>query len=357
MLRFWEAPFTSSSSLKILSPFWALSTKLYEKGLKHSQRMALLRKQRLSVPVISVGNLIVGGTGKTPLIQWLARYLTLHGRRTAILSRGYGRKNRNTARVPLQGDTRSQVSDFGDEPVLMSRSLPQVPVWVGQKRGSAGQEALKSCGSEVLLLDDGFQHLSLHRDLDLVLLDAFRPFGNGLLLPWGPLREPVSHLDRADAILLTRAEDERKVREVRALIAELFPQKPVFSCRHRLRGFRWGLTGPCFSPEVLQEQRMVAFAGIAQPESFFRSLRESGFRLSHCFAFPDHHFYTRNEMTQLLKKVRKSRARFLITTEKDWVRLPAEMREIVFSTELELDFGSEYENFCNYLKKQLDLVF
>jgi tetraacyldisaccharide 4'-kinase len=348
----WNTPFSPSSLNPLFFPL-ALGSKIYKQGLKYHQQKANQNKQHLPAFVISVGNLVVGGTGKTPLTLWLARYLENRGWLPAILSRGYGKKSNQTGRVPLQGDTRSQVLHFGDEPVLMARNLTSIPVWVGQKRWLTGQAAIRCCGSQILLLDDGFQHLSLHRDMDLVLLDVQNPFGNGKLLPLGPLREPIEHLERANAVILTRSENRERDQAIRSMLREQFPRKPIFSCRHRLGGFRVGLNGPAVPLLTLQDHPVVAFAGIAQPEDFFCSLERQGILLSRRFAFPDHHFYRNTEVKRLVKSVRESESRFLITTEKDLVRLPQEIQDTVLSATLEVDFGSEREVFCNYLEKQL----
>lgn len=351
LLRTWYLP--CPPCRRFLSSMLALGSKFYVRGLKIDQSRALSKKRRLEVPVISIGNIVVGGTGKTPFTLWLARYLQDRGYVPAILSRGYGRSSTKVARVPSQGETSLQVPVFGDEPVLMARKAGSVPVWVGRKRWESGKAAVESSGANLLLLDDGFQHLALERDLDFVLMDSQNPFGNGSLLPLGPLREPLEHLERAGAFVLTRAENPSKTLKTKIMIQKRFPDKPVFSCRHRLAGFRVGLDGPKIALKSLKGQAAVAFAGIARPEDFFKSLRSLGIDLPVCFHFPDHHPYGIADFELILKRARAEKARFLITTEKDMVRLPERLQQAALCAELEMDFEEEQKAFCTYLEKVL----
>ena len=208
----------------------ALGASLYGAGLHRDQGRALQQRRELPAHVISVGNLVVGGTGKTPMCLWLARFLHSLGWKPAILSRGYRRQQGGTVRVPSTGESSPAVLAFGDEPVLLAHQAQPVPVWVGKDRWRAGALAIARDDANVLILDDGFQHLSLKRNLDLVLLDARTPLGNGAILPLGPLREPPEHLERADAIVLTRADIPEATSQTRAMIIGRFPGKPVFSC-------------------------------------------------------------------------------------------------------------------------------
>jgi tetraacyldisaccharide 4'-kinase len=355
--RIWNTPLAALSGSPLL-PVLQVAAMLYRKALRFAQdrSLALQAGRRLPAIVISVGNVVSGGTGKTPLTLWLARYLHEHTWRTAILSRGYGRKSAHIARVANHACSPSQVALYGDEPLLLAGKLAPIPVWVGGRRWLSGQAAIRSAHPEVLLLDDGFQHLELARDLDLVLLDAMNPFGNGALLPLGPLREPVANLARADAIILTHAKDRAATRRLRCQLSAWFPGKPVFACRHRLAGLRCGLCGPTMTAAVVQNQPVVAFAGIAHPEKFFRLVRDCGADPVSCLVFPDHHAYQDRDIRRLLDVTRATRSRFLMTTEKDAVRLPAEIQELVLTAELEIDFGEDHWDFCRYLDEQLALA-
>jgi len=318
-----------------------LAAPCYLRGLAKDQEISRKRQRSLPACVISVGNLVVGGTGKTPFTLWLAEHLSRRGLRVAVLSRGYGGGAHEAALVPGAGETLPLVKRYGDEPVLMARKLNDVPVWVGRNRYDAGLAAVRISGAQVLILDDGFQHLSLARDLDLVLLDCRSPFGNGEVLPLGPLREPVSHLQRASAVILTRAEDPHRAEAVRRSLRIRFPDKPVFTSSHRLREPVQGLAGPRVPFDKLQQAPAGAFAGIARPQTFFDSLRRAGVRLARSWAFPDHHPYARRDIRSLLESVRRDGLRWLLTTEKDYVRLPSWLQSVTLTVGLEMHFGPD----------------
>lgn len=319
----------------------------------------MLRAQRnqahLPAYVVSIGNLVAGGTGKTPFAIWLARFYRDLGWRVAILSRGYGGSSRTASQVPCAEGSSPAALEFGDEPALMAQTMPDIPVWTGRRRASLGLAAIEQGGAELLVLDDGFQHLALHRDLDIVLLDSANPFGNGRLIPIGPLREPVDHLQRADVILLTRADDPAKTAATLDFIHRRLPGKAVFRCRHQLTGFNWGLAGPSVSLDALRGRKLVAFAGIARPESFFTSLTDSRLQLAAHRAFPDHYACRPTDLVELLALRNRLGADLLITTEKDAVRLPPDFRRLVVTAHLELDFGADLQPLKQCLVEHLRL--
>ena len=265
---------------------------LYEKGLRRDQAKLLKKRVKLPVPVISIGNLSVGGTGKTPLTIWMCEFLLEIGFNPAVLTRGYGGTGKSPGRIPASRDAER----FGDEPVMMSEYLPSTSVWVGRDRAASGEAALAGGGANVLVLDDGFQHLALERDLDVVLLDCRNPFGNGLVLPAGPLREPPANLKRADVFVITHAGGSVDSAPLLKKLESLFPAIPAFACNHRLKGVRLGRGGPILSPGDLLGRKAVAFAGIAAPESFFEDLRKAGIDLCQSFDFPDHHRYAPEDL-------------------------------------------------------------
>jgi tetraacyldisaccharide 4'-kinase len=331
----------------------SLGAELYAKGLQHHQRRARERRYGLPAFVISVGNLVVGGTGKTPFTLWLADYLCTRGWNPAILSRGYKRRDSAIARVPSTAESYQEVLQFGDESVLMARKAKPVSVWVGQDRRSIGNQAIEAAGADILILDDGFQHLILERNLDLVLLDAHNPFGNGALLPLGPLREPPAHLDRADAIVLTRAEDPEISSLTHSKISSLFPEKTVFSCIHRIAELSIGLNAQRISLEVLHGKKAISFAGIAHPDNLTHLLRKAGIVVVRSFDFPDHYQYRKADMLMLLNAMKEDDTPFIITTEKDMVRLPPEFQPFAMAAILELDFLAEHQAFCDFLQGRL----
>jgi tetraacyldisaccharide 4'-kinase len=257
--------------------------------------------KRLRWPVVSVGNLSVGGAGKTPLVIRLAQLLAERGLAVDVLSRGYGRSSREVERVDAEGDA----SRFGDEPLLIARAAG-VPVYVGASRYAAGLLAERETGGKgVHLLDDGFQHRQLARDADIVVVHA-SDFAERLLLA-GRLREPLSALRRTSVIVL-RSEDAALEREVR----ELGVEAPVWWQHRRLT--------------VKARERAIAFCGIARPEEFFAGLRALGLELAGARAFRDHHRYDDTDMEDLLRMRRETGAGVCVTTEKDLVRLSAEQR-------------------------------
>lgn len=284
---------------------------------------ACSRPLRLPLPVVSIGNITLGGTGKTPLVIALARELAGRGLRPAVLTRGYG----SGRRQPLQVRPDLPVALVGDEALELAASLCPlgVAVWAGSDRATAARRAIVG-GAELLLLDDGLQHWRLARDCDLTVLDAVQRLGNGLTFPAGPLREPAGALARAQLLVLTGRGE---------------PQ---------LAGLPWPATKPWLAvpsaialPEQLLQRPLLAFCGIGLPQKFFAALRERGCRLVASEVFPDHHPYAQGDLERLLAQARATSA-VLVTTVKDWQRLapllaslpPADGPELV-AVPLELD--------------------
>ncbi len=294
---------------------------LYEKALQKDQARLRKKRVKLPAPVISIGNLSTGGTGKTPVTIWMCEFLLEMGLRPAVLTRGYGRRGKSHGRVPLFGNPAELADLFGDEPVMISEHLPLAPVWVGRDRAASGREALARSAVDVFVLDDGFQHLALDRDLDIVLLDCRSPFGNGFVLPAGPLREPPSNLKRADALVITHVERDADAAPLRAKLELLFPGIPVFTCRHKMRGLRLRKGEAVFGLSALCDRMAVVFAGIAGPEGFFNDIREAGIKICASFGFPDHHRYTAGDFSRIFQAVSEHGAEMIITTEKDAVRI------------------------------------
>jgi tetraacyldisaccharide 4'-kinase len=277
-------------------------------------RRGLLPGEGATVPIISVGNLTVGGTGKTPMVDYLVKFCLANDRRVAVVSRGYGGRKRPEVQVVSAGQgPLLEPRQCGDEPYLLARRNPQALVLVSPRRKAAVRRAVEEFGAEVVVLDDGFQHLAVKRDLDIVLLDARRPFGNGHVLPAGLLREPVSALGRGDLFVLTRCEGD--------LPSSLPVSGPTFRCRHLLSDEAHGLRGEILPLASLAGKRGVAFAGIAEPEGFFRELRNTGLDLAAEIPFGDHCAYGDFEQG-ILHNACKG-ADYLITTEKDGVKLSA----------------------------------
>jgi tetraacyldisaccharide 4'-kinase len=272
------------------------------------------------IPVISVGNLTVGGTGKTPLTAWIAARLLEEGRRPAIVSRGYGGKSGRGPCFVSRGAGPLCASDLGgDEPVLLARRLPGTLVVVGSDR-VAGARAARDAGADVIVLDDGFQHRRLARDLDLVLLDARDPFGGHRLLPSGPLREPIGSLRRAHAVILTRSGSGEAFPFLQRVIRRHAGDLPLLRAGHRTAGLvdADGTLRPA-------PARAVAFCGIGSPDDFFLDLAREGIEVAAERPFPDHHRYREGDLAALVSLVAAHHA-VPVTTEKDLARLPAPQR-------------------------------
>jgi len=299
----------------------------------------------LPAPVVGVGNLTVGGTGKTPLVMEVVAALTRLGLASAVISRGYGAQagqgGQGVTWVSLGQGPLVTASQAGDEPVLLARRL-KVPVAVGADRYAVGREVVHRTGLRVLVGDDMFQHRGLHRDLDLVALDAHRPLSNGRLLPAGPLREPAKGLRRAQAIVLTRAEDPEATLATRAWLRSFWGKGPVLACRHRLRGLS-APGGGLLTAAELKGRPVLAFCGLARPDDFARALGGLGLVMVDFRSFGDHHAYTPSEIAALWAQAKTLGAQALVTSEKDEARLPAvlplDMELWVSRLELEFDEG------------------
>jgi tetraacyldisaccharide 4'-kinase len=293
----------------------------------------IFRSYRLPKPVVAVGNITIGGTGKTPMTAYLARWFMERGKRVVVLSRGYGRANEEDIRIVADGsDVFLSPEEAGDEPYLLATSHPGLQVVIGADRYQAGCLALERFDPDIFILDDGFQHLGLKRDLNILLLDCRMPFGNGRTLPAGTLREPVSAANRADLVLFTRCNGHEPAHVT---------DKPWCAASHRLTGalpLAGGEPVPFFS---LEKAGGLAFAGIADPASFFESLEREKVHLSATVALPDHCKYGEPEIAAILRLKEASRADYLITTEKDAVKIKPyrERLGIVYAAGLELRFA------------------
>jgi tetraacyldisaccharide 4'-kinase len=305
-------------------------------------RHRILQDQPLGCLVVVVGNLTVGGTGKTPIVEKLARTLRDRGRKVAILSRGYKSKRppfwvrawhqlthtqEPPPRVVSDGQTVLLDSEqAGDEPYMLARNLPGVVVLVDKNRVKSGTYAIKRFGCDTLVLDDGFQYLHLKGSLNLLLVDKTNPFGNGSLLPRGILREPIKHLRRASYVFLTKSNGQRDL-ELEALIRRHNPGVDLIECAHRPQylqrtGVAPDAPGGRLPLDWLKGRRIFAFSGIATPESFEKFLRDLGALVMGRERFLDHYRYTAEDLDDLYARAREEGADCLVTTEKDAVRLP-----------------------------------
>lgn len=307
-------------------------------------RKRILKDQPLGCLVVVVGNLTVGGTGKTPVVEKFARSLQQRGRRVAILSRGYKSKdisketlfqkfwrtyvsgtNPPPPKIVSDGESVLLDSEYaGDEPFMLARNLPGVVVLVDKDRVKSGTYAIKEFGCDTLVLDDGFQYLPLKGRLNLLLVDKSNPFGNRHLMPRGILREPVRHIKRASYVFLTKSDGVRD-RELEALIEKHNPGVDIIECAHKPQ-FLQEVNGEGRLPlDELLQKRIGAFSGIAVPESFEGFLRDFGANLLYTKRFLDHHRFDTDELLQIFKEASAAELDFIVTTEKDAVRIPEDM--------------------------------
>ena len=321
-----------------------------------AEKVGLRRRARMPVPVISIGNLSVGGTGKTPMAQLVARRFQDSGRRVAILNRGYRGASESAEAVvsDREGRTLLSASDAGDEAVLLAQSLPGVPVVVGKDRRRSAKIALARFQPDLLLLDDALQYWQLYRDLDIVLLDARLPFDNGYPLPRGLLREPIKNIRRAGVIVVTRAErigaEERS--SLLQELAKLSPDTPVFFARHRPDGWR-----PINrTAEGAEPVSCLAVCAIAQPESFFRSVKDAGIDTAGTLAFGDHSRYAESEKAQIAGKIKECGAKCVVTTAKDAVKMSEDYLPVpAFSLQTVVEIENESE-FWKAIDKRVGLA-
>ena len=280
--------------------------------------------RRLSRPVVSVGNLTVGGSGKTPVVASLARLLQDRGEHPAILSRGYARRRPSNGVVIVSDRQRmlAATPDSGDEPQMLARALPGVVVAVAPDRYLAGCLAERRFGATVHLLDDGFQHLQLARDVDLVVMSAADL--DDRVLPAGRLREPVDAAHAADAVLVTGSDDEAEAVRLRLGIEHVFQLRMQYDGLRLVRDPGSGIRDPENAhrdPEM--RSRVLAVAGIARPERFFSALAAQGWEVADRKVFRDHHWFTARDVEDIERAAVNARADLIVTTEKDAVRLDA----------------------------------
>jgi tetraacyldisaccharide 4'-kinase len=304
---------------------------LYDIGLEvylAGERLGLRRRDWLPIPTVSIGNLTVGGTGKTPMTQLLCRRMQASGKRVAVLSRGHGGESHSVRVVSdTEGEVFLSAAQSGDEPHLLAKTLPGIPVLVGKDRRQSGREALRRFGLDALILDDGFQFWQLGRNLDIVLLDARRPFDNGFPLPRGLLREPKRHLRRAGIVVATRSGGLRPVgrQALAAQVRALAPDATLFFADHRAAGLvpagaLSALIRPLFD---LRGRRVFAVSAIAHPQSFVETLtREVQAEMVGHLTWDDHHKISLADAQAALSAAARAGADALVMTEKDAVKWP-----------------------------------
>lgn len=274
-------------------------------------RRGTFRTTKLDRPVISVGNMTTGGTGKTPLVEWVAKTIAETGKKVCILTRGYGRQSPERQVIVSDGQAiLATPAEAGDEPYLLANNLLGLAAVIcNADRISAARDAIEVFGTECFVLDDGFQHLRLARDLNIVTVDATNPWGGGQLLPHGRLREPLSGLRRASCVVLTRCDQASDLEPLREQILSLIGFHPLFESTMQPRR------------PLHPDGPVAAFCAVGNPNSFFEQLRTNGYELVLEKAFRDHHAYTQKDIDDLVTGAKQAGATSLVTTAKDAVKL------------------------------------
>ncbi|NWG04235.1 MAG: tetraacyldisaccharide 4'-kinase [Syntrophaceae bacterium] len=280
--------------------------------------IGLFKTKRLPCPVISVGNITVGGTGKTPFVMALAKGMMKKGIPVAILSRGYKRRKTSPSIVSDGQRIFLSLEESGDEPLLMAKACQGIPILVGKNRFVNGQIALQRFGVKGLLLDDAYQHLPLYRNINILLIDSKIGFGDQHLLPRGILREPLSSLRRASFLVLTKVEDIKRGHDLQKKIHHLHPSLPIFHSYYEPVGLI-GPNGEQKALEVYKGKRVLAFSGIAQSNYFISLLKKSGMEVAREMTYPDHHLYRAEDLNSIEEMSKGMDG--VVTTEKDMVKL------------------------------------
>ncbi len=285
---------------------------LYEKRI--------LSKKKVNCHVVSIGNITAGGTGKTPMTIYLAEQWQERGAKVGIVSRGYRRSNEKEVLVVSEGGKPLSGPDIvGDEPYLMAERLSGIPIAVSADRVKGCETLIRLFGVDVILLDDGFQHLKLHRDLNLLIIDATNPFGNAYLLPRGCLREPLKSMTRADYVIFTRTNDRLAMDE---MVQKVRPfQKKILQSRFKATDLINVKTGASSNPSDLQGMSVMPFCGIGNPDAFLGQLEGLGAKLESPFVFEDHHDYKETDMLEIVAAAKKRGMTRMVTTEKDAVKI------------------------------------
>jgi tetraacyldisaccharide 4'-kinase len=315
---------TLFSGLKFLSFFFL--TGWWVK--KTAYRSGILSRKRLTCPVVSIGNITTGGTGKTPVVISLARYFSEQGKKVAVLSRGYRRTRKSSDLVWVSNGEKLLVKadEGGDEPVLIAESVPRAAVLVGKNRYEAGLEAMREFKPDLFILDDGYQRrFELHRDLDILIVDGINPFSTGHVLPAGLLREPLTALAEADVFVINKVNLSRSPEDIRTVLHRHNPRAFLVESCYRplvLKDFK---TGKEIKPSALDRASVGAFSGVANPLSFIRTLAEFKVLVRHAYTLRDHYPYTKEKLRDILKDAKLRGLQYLVTTQKDEVKLPRDM--------------------------------
>jgi len=319
-------------------------------------RCGVFKSRKLPCTVISVGNITVGGVGKTPVVIYIVELLKDLGYNVAVLSRGY--KGKSYKRGGIVSDGRNvfmNSSVAGDEPYLMAQRLKDVAVLVGKNRFKMGCEAIRRFHTQILVMDDGFQHMQLDRDIDLLLLDSTKPFGNGYCIPRGPLREPLAGIKRASAIVLTRHKSTvcQAGTDFKKEVSD--EKTPVFRCKHIPTRISVAGSRRSLAVTSLKGQKLFAFSGISRNDSFRKTVTDLGGTIEGYVDFFDHHPYSPEDLLLIWKQASKFNVDNVVTTEKDYVRIRTGLPKTppLLILEVSISFGSDNDVFERYITNRI----
>lgn len=319
----------------------------------------ILTSYKSDVPLISIGNLTFGGTGKTPLVSYLTEFFQSQGKKVVIISRGY-KGSKSSKNVFLVSDGQGQIfgnpDECGDEPFLLATWLPNTPILISKKRASAVQRAESQFSPDYILLDDGYQHRAVFRDIDILLIDAMDPFGNYRLTPSGTLREPIENLSRADIMLINRAEEDEDLLTLRRILRRHNKEAHIFQLGNRITKLVSLVTGDTLGPEEISGMNSYLFCAIGNPHGFSLNVEKLGSHVVGHRYFRDHHRYTGEDLQKISREAREAGASIIVTTQKDSVRIEKhdEFSSLpLYYAKLELIFYKE-EDFLQSLKDLLN---
>jgi len=312
-----------------------------------------LKPHRLNCKVISVGNITLGGTGKTSLVEYIARYLKQQGHKVAILSRGYKR------RITQYAIRNTQYATMGDEPYMLSKKLGDIPVIVDANRIRGAKQAIKEYRVDTVILDDGFQQWKIKKDLEITTIDVTDPFGNQHLLPRGILREPLTSLKRSDVFILTKTNLNPDIQDPKDFLSQINPAALILESIHKPLGFcKIDQPGELLNTEIFKGKTVTLFCGIADPDSFEDLIMSLGIKVGLSFSFPDHYNYSQKDLDKITQASKEKNIDTIVTTEKDAARLyairntsPAQagkaqyaIRILILRIELEIKDEQEFHN-------------
>ncbi len=339
--------FSKLPSSKLFRTLIYLPAKLYELIIRI--RVVLyeyqyIKPKELNKVVISIGNITLGGTGKTPLVEYIARFFNDEHLETAIISRGYKRQDKSNSTIVVSDGNKivASLKEAGDEPFMLAEKLKGVRIVVGSNRFESGKLAIEKLGCEVILLDDGFQHLKLKRDLDIVVLDATDPFGGGEVVPLGKLREPIYGLKRAQMVIVTRSDRELDRELIFRVLSGLELNIPVIYAYHDFVGLRELTTNKPAAMRKLINSKVAILCALGHPSVFIEDIENYQAKIVSQHIFIDHYHYQQSDINQVVGQAKAAGAEFIVTTEKDAVKLkPFSFDLPIYIAEIKAEFEDD----------------